>query len=109
MKEAIDIRALVEHFTAFPIPLPDKCGLEMIAAERIDQVTKNGISVTHDVAFHDEEELVQSAAAILSKDPLDWPLESWYFDHIMKKPRGQQLAIAGALIAADIDRQHYDV
>lgn len=85
-------------------------GAELITAERQRQVDVEGWDANHD-RHHTENELVDAAVSYLFADaykdgekPLDWPWEmKWW------KPspndRVRELVKAGALIAAEIDRQ----
>lgn len=83
--------------------LLDDYGLSLICKERSEQLTKHGYSVQHDAGY-DNNELVLAAAAILTHDPRRWPwpddIETWR--RIERKPSPEQLAIAGALLAAEI-------
>lgn len=99
-----------------------KTGIEIIAAERERQITAEGCSAAHDAA-HIGGEMADAAACYahvaaieargpLTKDHMEiimdgfgeptWPWEPEWF-----KPQGgrlRNLAKAGALIAAEIDR-----
>ncbi len=89
-------------------------GIEMIAAERKRQIEEEGWSAEHD-AKHTDQSLAQVAAyyAIPRFREIDlaWP-RSWAIKWAKKNPYGHvggftrlhELAIAGALIAAEIDR-----
>lgn len=85
-------------------------GIELIAAERQRQIEVEGWTPAHDVAEYEGGELASAAACYAMppgyklrecSPPLAWPWEeSWW------KPgdRLRELAKAGALIAAEIDR-----
>jgi hypothetical protein len=95
-------------------------GLSLIAAERWRQVEVEGYQFAHDDA-HDEGELAIAAACYAASsaneqlfidntgnregdamvDP--WPFEK-ALDKRLKHNRMKKLAIAGALIAAELDR-----
>lgn len=80
-------------------------GIELITKEREEQIFKHGFDPYHDDQYVGEE-LQQAASAILTQDWTSWP-ENWdvsWRDRIHSKPRIEQLTIAGALIAAEIDR-----
>ena len=100
-------------------------GIERIAAERRRQVEQEGFDAKHD-DDHDDESIALAAAAYASPCPLYriqpigelsdgrpiaqeivdvWP-ESWHesYDKREEHSRIRQLEIAGALIAAEIDR-----
>ena len=89
-------------------------GVELIAAERRRQVEEKGWTAEHDRA-HDHGELAV-AAAELAVDGTDAEVKAWGFagdlcgavakhGYLGTAPnRIQALVIAGALIAAEIDR-----
>lgn len=80
-------------------------GVELIAQERTVQIEKHGYTLEHDQE-HDQGQLINAAESILSENamhyPHDWDVKKLY--RILLKDRVDQLAIAGALIAAEIDR-----
>lgn len=87
-----------------------KTGIELIAIEREEQLEKHGRSFEYDVANNSNEELRLGAMQLLLGDrgpefnlkPNSW---SWsIFDKMITKPYKERLIIAGALIAAEIDR-----
>lgn len=93
-----------------------KTGIEIIADERLRQVEKEGWTFEHDDQ-HDEGELACAAAcyamtvearAYMDEWGNDMWLTLWPFDLQWWKPtpddRIKELAKAGALIAAEIDR-----
>jgi hypothetical protein len=90
-------------------------GIEMIAAERDRQIQEEGWSLSHD-REHSDNSLAHAAVAyamgggrlenidgsrVIDIWPTSWGAEA---DTIKGKPRLRQLVIAGALIAAEIDR-----
>lgn len=94
-----------------------KTGIEMIAAERERQISRENWTSEHDDE-HKDGELAIAAACYASPqtfykmiwkntsvisfvDPFPWEPE---FDKRTKHDRKKCLAIAGALIAAEIDR-----
>ena len=88
-----------------------KTGIELIADERQNQVAK-GYDARHDDE-HDDESLAQLAAFLAVPDDdlcarvAMAPWAAKYADHIRDKWGGDrihQLVIAGALIAAEIER-----
>lgn len=97
-----------------------KTGIQLIAEERQEQITKHRITVAYDVEHNDDEELALAAAALCTPYDLeDYTeeeiLESRYGEtpekwddglcrKLVKKPTIERLKIAGALIAAEIDR-----
>lgn len=81
-------------------------GVKVIGSERYEQLTKHKFDFEHDRQYVNGE-LKQAAIAILTgyrKDiPKDW--ENFFIDFNLKdKSIIDKLAIAGALIAAEIDR-----
>jgi len=83
-------------------------GIAMITTERAEQIHKHGFDTEHDKQ-HTGGELLEVARSLIylrldwTVYPVDWPVE--LFHKINKKSRVEQLAVAGALIAAEIDRQ----
>jgi hypothetical protein len=91
-------------------------GIELIAQERFRQISEEGYAAEHD-DYHSDEEIASAAmcyacppnldlrlvvdSAGNSAPPIEWPWEPKYW-----KPgdRIAELAKAGALIAAEIDR-----
>lgn len=101
-------------------------GIEMIAAERLRQIEKEGYDADHDDTEHEGGELAWAAMYYAMPAPLVVELDdsgiiaavtvdpyaffektNWarYHDKRDVKIRIQQLTVAGALIAAEIDRQ----
>lgn len=91
-----------------------KTGIELIATERSEQIEKHGYHLTHDVKHHDGGELIIAAEAIIDHITSDSEIDeigsfpaSWedaYCFKILRKSKIDKLVIAGALIAAEIDR-----
>lgn len=84
-----------------------KTGAELIAQERLEQIHKHGFDETSDE--YEMGELI--GAALFALDPFEdfedkWPY-GWH-EHfkqkIINKTRTERLIVAGALIAAEIDR-----
>jgi hypothetical protein len=82
-------------------------GIELIAEERRQQVEKHGFNEAHDSSsFNQCGELKEAALHLLSDGALPFPSQ-WMFDWKIKfsrKSKLERLTIAGALIAAEIDR-----
>ncbi len=89
-------------------------GAELIAAERLRQVEEGGWSAEHD-AGHDSGELAVVAAELAvdgtdaELDVRDFDADMWGLVHMhgyrgLKPDPVRALTIAGALIAAEIDR-----
>lgn len=76
----------------------------MIAKERQEQIEKHGWTVSHDREM--ESDLDAVAVAIIEQDrdrfPSHW--EAMMVNNILGKSVIERLAIAGAMIAAEIDR-----
>lgn len=92
-----------------------KTGIELIADERGEHFTKHGRTIEGDYYDNDSEELRMAAAALignemkdgiyLGKFPTVWDQE--ICRHMAEKSYKERLIIAGALIAAEIDRLQY--
>lgn len=84
-------------------------GIELIAKERQEQIEKHGKTAAYDESHNQDRALVKAAIALLQEHPsiIDFP-ESWLVNTLTHKMRnksyGERLVIAGALIAAEIDR-----
>lgn len=80
-------------------------GLAMIAQERQEQLEIQMYAPVNDDGYLNNQ-LLRVSTAIVTGDsgdfPTDWDYE-WYRKTI-RKPINERLAIAGALIAAEIDR-----
>lgn len=92
-------------------------GIELIAKERTEQIEKHGRSIEDDAKWNDRNEL-SIAASMLVVDyphvcleiedveenhcPDGWDRSIW--SKMVRKPYKERLIIAGALIAAEIDR-----
>lgn len=85
-----------------------KSGIELIADERREQIIKHGRSVARDLEANSEyNQLVKAAIALLKNPsfedrPVKWSSKIW--DKMRHKNKYERLIIAGALIAAEIDR-----
>lgn len=89
-----------------------KTGIELIADERWEQVKKHGRTIEKDLQLNDNEQLSMAAEMLLAVsheegiDPMSFP-DGWDHDICQKmisKSYKERLIIAGALIAAEIDR-----
>lgn len=92
----------------------NKTGIELIAQERQEQIEKHGWDAEHD-AYNDNKELIQACLFCLDHYTgpgsglmtyKDWPMGwlSMFKDKILKKDDIGKLKVAGAFIAAEIDR-----
>jgi hypothetical protein len=95
-----------------------KTGVELIAEERQEQIEKHNRTIESDVEQNDYYQLSKAASILcLHEDnygcnevddfvedycPDDWKKELWR--KMLEKPYKERLKIAGALIAAEIDR-----
>lgn len=91
-----------------------KTGIELIAEERQEQLSKHNRTVENDVIENNHYQLSEAAGLLcwvneedFDNDtdgccPTGWDSEIWY--KMMIKPYKERLIIAGALIAAEIDR-----
>jgi len=84
-----------------------KTGIELIAAERQEQIEKHGRTLETDIECNSDYQL-QIAAVKMIQDrndtppPYGWDESIW--DKMITKGKKERLIIAGALIAAEIDR-----
>lgn len=100
-----------------------KTGIELIVRERNEQLTKHQISVKQDVKNNSDNQLANVASILCCPDydiydddgelldleefcPFNWNVN--HFLKMIKKPYKERLSIAGALIAAEIDRLNYE-
>jgi hypothetical protein len=87
-----------------------KTGIELITVEREEHVSKHGRTVARDAAENSCGELRRGAIALIcghgegdiSELPQQW--DDAVCRHMMRKSLVERLAIAGSLIAAEIDR-----
>jgi hypothetical protein len=85
-----------------------KTGAALIVEERREQVKKHGYLISVDVRHNGHGQLLSAAERLIRpvvdpKPPYDWSQSIW--DNIASKGYKDRLVIAGALIAAEIDRQ----
>jgi hypothetical protein len=80
-------------------------GVELIRKERMEQLEKHRFSIDHDKGYK-YGELADLAQYAMTGDLIYYPnnMSTYYVGSIRRKERIEQLAIAGALIAAEIDR-----
>ncbi|MDD5013698.1 MAG: hypothetical protein PHW73_01175 [Atribacterota bacterium] len=88
-----------------------KTGIELIAQERAEQIEKHGISIEKDVSENAYKELTIGAINLINDNhfgkPIKWDPEKWI--HMSHKSYKDRLIIAGALIAAEIDRLQFEM
>lgn len=85
-------------------------GLELISAERKEQIEKHGRTLERDKALNCYGQLFIAAHNLMMPDgsplpstPMGW--DKGLFDAMCMKPRRERLVIAGALLMADNDRR----
>lgn len=81
-------------------------GIELITQERKEQIEKHGFDVANDQDYS-HNELIKGALFAINPDQFEWPYfwDKEFRDKIVNKPNSiERLKIAGALIAAEIDR-----
>lgn len=85
-------------------------GIELIAQERAEQIEKHGFSIEGDIKYNRFNQLIEGAMILMRSNPkmkdipIRWEKEVW--KKMINKPRKERLVIAGALIAAEIDREN---
>lgn len=96
-----------------------KTGIELITEERQKQITKHGFTAEHHALNSDKwykENQLQEAAFFLldesaspeelkNRVPKNWDY-TWFYD-LNHRERKERLIIAGALIAAELDRLEF--
>lgn len=91
----------------------NKTGAELIADERNEQLTKHNRTVENDYLNNDENQLAIGAMRLIEGGIMNVcdPPKQWDGDDIwpkmVNKSYKERLIIAGALIAAEIDRLDY--
>jgi len=92
-----------------------KTGVDLIAQERREQIKKHGRTIDHDAQVNDNGQLVDATLQLLAVEynegwdsyntPDGWDKE--IMAKMIGKSKKERLIIAGALIAAEIDRLHH--
>ena len=93
-------------------------GILLIATERQKQISKHGFTGEHHAnhpEWYDNMQLSQAAVALLTPDlkphdldteiPTNWDPER--FQSFINRERKERIIIAGALLAAELDRIEY--
>ena len=86
-------------------------GIKLIALEREEQIEKHGRTVRDDVKFNNKGQLKDAAFRLLFSlcrhldPPEGWNVKVW--NKMKRKTVKEKLIIAGALIAAEIDRLNH--
>jgi len=83
-------------------------GVALIEIERKEQLGKHNISIASDMDLNSEGELINAALFVLSSNIGHYPAiwDGVFAEKIKQKTYKEKLVIAGALIAAEIDRVH---
>lgn len=94
-----------------------KTGIELITIERLEQLTKHGRTLELDIEYNSMFQLTK-AASILCMDsygsldlasedycPYGWDKNIW--KRMASKPYEERVKIAGALLAAELDRINF--
>jgi hypothetical protein len=96
--------------------MEQKTGIELIAIERKEQIEKHGRTIERDVRENQANQLPLGALMLLSSDyeegidPASYP-DGWdkgICEKMLAKDYIDRLVIAGALIAAEIDRFQFE-
>lgn len=96
-------------------PTKMKTGIELIAAERQEQIEKHCRTVERDVYENGSYQLAICASKLLAYPaetincgipPHGWNID--IFKKMREKPYKERLIIAGALIAAELDRLNHN-
>jgi len=88
----------------------DMTGVEKIQHERVEQKIKHNHSIKSDWEQYPDFELCRLAEAVLQGGIDDYfpsNMDSSKWEKVMKKSYEERLVIAGALIAAEIDRLNF--
>lgn len=88
-------------------------GLGLILEERHQQIHRHGRTIEKDIEFNTLDQLPMAASRLIYSDgtpglpsaPEGWNTEQWY--KMLNSPYEERLAVAGALISAQLDRLHY--
>ena len=97
---------LFNHYTG-NIMAQEKSGIELIAQERQEQIKKHNRTIEKDVVENDDYQLRIGAMRLVGdrgdyQAPEGWDKKLW--KKMMNKSKKEKLIIAGALLAAEIDR-----
>jgi hypothetical protein len=96
-----------------------KTGIELIADERKEQIEKHRYTIEHDRLNNSQQELSHAARALLRDKvrlnssfddgyPFAWRDNYKAWAKMAFKPYKERLIIAGALIAAELDRLQFE-
>lgn len=88
-------------------------GIKLIAKERTEQIHKHGRTIERDLLENQHTQLLFASRVMLKNSPqsffenevpIGWSPEIW--DHMLSKSLKERMIIAGALIAAELDRMN---
>ncbi len=89
-----------------------KTGIELIAQERAEQIEKHNRTLQEDYECNTDNQLPLAAMWLIQggiqtrlQTPAEWDDDIW--KKMVDKPYKDRLIIAGALLAAEIDRLQY--
>lgn len=115
LKDKLDKNNLELLTKIFSLITPNTIGTQLISAERQKQIDKHGFTAEHHVnhpEWYESDQLKQAAITIILQDLMPHDLVSevpenwdshWFADLLDREPK-ERLIIAGALIAAELDR-----
>lgn len=91
-----------------------KTGIELIAIERQEQIKKHGKTIENDVKQNNDGQLKHAAIKIISgsierENGCPKGFSQTVYNKMADKSMIDRLVIAGALIAAEIDRLNYEL
>ena len=100
-----DTSSVAWNFCMVKLDPPQPTALDLIAQEREKQISK-GYTVGHDAKEYPNSELVDIATSLIYNNwhqvPEGWSKDYWKI--LCSRPYKDRLRIAGALIAAELDR-----
>lgn len=85
-------------------------GVELIAKERLEHKVKHGRTIKFDQEFNDKYQLVTAAQALIEGD-VEWMPSDWdrsVCEKMCNKSYKDRLIMAGALLAAELDRLNFN-
>ena len=105
-----NLEMLNKIFSALPT-YKNTIGLQLIVDERLKQIDKHGFTAEHhfnNPQFYDKGQLIYASRLLsmlqihLPMTPANW--DQQWFNNLTERSHKQRLIIAGALIAAELDR-----
>lgn len=92
-----------------------KTGIELLSEERQKQIDKHGFTGAHHAThpgWYNQNQLIEAARYLSTPHvshntwyPANWDAH-WFYD-LCKRSHKERLVIAGALVAAELDRLQY--